>query len=45
MLETRLNRAVTHGTESKIPIVRMLDLATDLARGAPRRGVLLPIAI
>jgi hypothetical protein len=44
VLEARIERAITRGTEHKIPIVRMLDHATELARGVPRQGVLLPIA-
>lgn len=43
VLEQRLERAVRNKTERRVPIVRVLDRAIELAREVPRRGVVLPL--
>lgn len=42
-LEQKIRRAQARGTERRIPIVRVMDRATDLARELPRRNVVIPI--
>lgn len=43
MLEARLRRAETRGTEERVPVVRVLGQAIDLARAWPRSNVVLPL--
>ena len=43
MLEQKIRLAQTRGTEERIPIVRMLDRATDLAREISRRNIVIPL--
>jgi hypothetical protein len=43
VLEAKVDRALTRGTETRIPIVRVLDRATDIAHEYPRRGVVIPL--
>lgn len=44
VLEAKIDRAVVRKTEERIPIVRVLDRATDLARELHRRNVVIPLA-
>ena len=43
VLERKIRRAEQSKTEGRIPIVRVLDRATDLARELPRRNVVIPL--
>ena len=43
VLERKIQRAQTRNTEARIPIVRTLDLATDLAHEFPRRNLVIPL--
>jgi hypothetical protein len=43
LLEAKIRRAERRGTEASIPIVRVLDRATDLAREFPRGALLIPL--
>lgn len=42
VLRRKVERAQGHGTEGRIPIVRVLDHATDMAHELPRRNVVIP---
>jgi hypothetical protein len=42
VLRRRVERAQGYGTERRIPIVRMLDHAIDMAHELPRRNVVIP---
>lgn len=42
-LETKVKRAQERGTAEKIPAVKIIDRATDLAREIPRRNVVIPM--
>jgi hypothetical protein len=43
VLHRRIRRAERHGTEHNIPVVRVLDRATDLARELPRRNLVISL--
>jgi hypothetical protein len=43
VLEKRIQRAEERGTADRIPVVRALDRATDLARLWPRSNVVIPL--
>lgn len=43
MLETKIERALARGTEHRIPVVRVLIRAVDLASEWPRGGFAIPI--
>jgi hypothetical protein len=43
VLAQKIHRAVRNKTERRVPIVRVLDRATDLAREVPRRNVVIPL--
>jgi hypothetical protein len=43
VLKRKIERAETRGTEQNIPIVSVLDQATDMARELPRRNVVIPL--
>jgi hypothetical protein len=44
VLERKVVRAQEHETELRIPIVRVLDRAIELARELPRRNVVIPVS-
>lgn len=43
VLQRKLERSQKHGTEERIPIVRVLDRAIELAHEMPRRNVVIPL--
>lgn len=43
VLQRKIERAQQRKTETRIPIVRILDRATDLARELPRRNMVIPL--
>lgn len=43
LLDAKIDRALARGTERRIPIVRMIDRAIELAQEVPRRGVVIPL--
>ena len=43
VLEAKMRRAAMRGTLERIPLVRVLDRATDLAREFPRAGLVIPL--
>lgn len=42
-LQMKIARAEQHGTESRIPVVRVLDRAIELAHELPRHNVVIPL--
>lgn len=44
ILETKISNAAKRGTEGRIPIVRVIDVALALANELPRRGVMIATA-
>jgi hypothetical protein len=42
-LEGKIRAAEQRGTQARIPIVRVLDRATGLAREIPRRNIVIPL--
>ncbi len=43
VLERKIQKALERGTERRVPVVRVVDRAVTLARGMPRRNVVIPI--
>lgn len=43
VLQQKIRRAERRGTVGRVPIVRVLDRATDLARELPRRNLVIPV--
>jgi hypothetical protein len=43
VLDAKITKAEKRGTETRIPIVRVVDRATDLARELPRRNIVIPL--
>ncbi|MEA2494436.1 MAG: hypothetical protein QOJ29_2347 [Thermoleophilaceae bacterium] len=43
VLEKRIDREIAAGTERRVPVVRVLDRAIELAHEIPRRGIVIPL--
>lgn len=43
VLKSKIDRALTRGTDGHIPVVRVVDRAAELAREMPRRNVVIPV--